>query len=705
MTNPAPSLYTLLPAIVRQRDLQSGAPLQQLLAILDQQAGLIGQDLERMYDNWFIETCEDWVVPYIGDLLGYELAAGARDAGAGGSALLQALAPRRAVASLIRQRRRKGTASALHALAADLAGWHGHAVEYYQRLVVAQHLDHRRPERTATASVRARRGRDSAFDTMCALADMRRIGSQASPGRFNIASVGLHVYRLRRYPVTATPAYCHEDQESCFTFSILGNDAPLMRLPLAGGPGALPIGRFELEAPGQPRQANPALYGAGASINVHVQDWPQEGMGGDIPAHKVIPADLTHWSGHVPKGHIALDPVLGRIKFPTAQAPAVDVLVSYGYGAAMDLGGGEYQRSLPAMPELMARARVRADTCTPGQTEFASIGAAVNHWQAGRNPNLPQDQRAAPSLLLELADSGDYQGLQNLVLQAGESAWIVAAPGARPVLWNSDLKPGRPESMTVRGAAGSRLVLDGVLLAGRGLRIAPLADGDLCEVLIRHSTLVPGWGLRHDCTPQRPSEPSIVLDGSRTCLRIEHSIVGAIRVNQLRGAPGRARIVIADSIVDATSDSRPALAAAGGETAAAELCVARSTIIGTLRLHALTRAENSIFSGLVEVARRQAGCMRYCYAPLASRTPRRYRCQPETAIDAAWPDFVSTRYGDPDYLRLHLCCGAALREGADDGAEIGVYHDLFEPQRLAVLDAGLQDAVPAGADAAVIIET
>ena len=26
-------------------------------------------DIERLYDNWFIETCEEWVVPYIADLL------------------------------------------------------------------------------------------------------------------------------------------------------------------------------------------------------------------------------------------------------------------------------------------------------------------------------------------------------------------------------------------------------------------------------------------------------------------------------------------------------------------------------------------------------------------------------------------------------------------------------------------------------------
>ncbi|MBK9095059.1 MAG: hypothetical protein IPM84_20320 [Anaerolineae bacterium] len=34
--------------------------------------GLVEDDISRLYDNWFIETCQEWVVPYIGDLLGVQ---------------------------------------------------------------------------------------------------------------------------------------------------------------------------------------------------------------------------------------------------------------------------------------------------------------------------------------------------------------------------------------------------------------------------------------------------------------------------------------------------------------------------------------------------------------------------------------------------------------------------------------------------------
>lgn len=751
MHAPHDSLYKLLPAVIRQRDQSADKALEQLLAIIDDQATQIERDLERMYDNWFIETCDDWVVPYIGDLLGYELPPGALAPGAGSATLERVLAPRREVGNLIAQRRRKGTAVVLETLARDSANWPARAVEYYQRLVVAQHLDHLRPERVATIDLHGQAALlrpDSPFDTSCRIVDVRRIGSAQSCGRFNITNVGLHVYRLRRYSVTRTPAYCHEDEGlNCYTFSVLGNDAPLFRLPRPPSDSLqpasveqmpLPIGRFELEAEDSPMHADSRLYGIDCSLSLSVPDWPKKGAGGDIAAAAIIPADLSLWSYKVPKGRIAVDPMLGRIMFPASQAPASGVTVSYGYGFAMDVGGGEYPRAFAPMPAAIDLAVTRADNLTSAPGEFATIAQAVSDWRTRRGAALPAGKPAAPALLVELADSGVYRGSLDLLLQPGESVWIVAAPGKRPVLWLGDFRAGGPDAISVRGGRGSRFALDGVLVAGRGIDISPLviddaqsaapADADLCQVLIRHSTLVPGWGLQHDCEPHRPSEPSIVLNGSRTCLRIEHSIVGAIRVVSDSAGPERARIVIEDSIVDATSVSRTAIAAPGGEVATADLCVARSTLVGETRVHAIARADNTLFVGHVTVARRQFGCMRYCYVPLGSRTPRRHRCQPETAIstvderlasdltldhsalqaDAALrvqPSFVSMRYGTPDYLRLHPCCADEIRQGSDDASEMGVYHDLFEPQRIALLEARLADAVPAGVDASVLLET
>ena len=62
-------LYALLPAVYRLRDAELGHPLRGLVAILAEQAEVVDPDIERLYDNWFIETADRWAVPYIGDLL------------------------------------------------------------------------------------------------------------------------------------------------------------------------------------------------------------------------------------------------------------------------------------------------------------------------------------------------------------------------------------------------------------------------------------------------------------------------------------------------------------------------------------------------------------------------------------------------------------------------------------------------------------
>jgi hypothetical protein len=66
-------LYRLLPAIYRERDAELNYPLKELLGIIEEQMDIIEEDIAQLYDNWFIETCEPWIIPYIGDLLGVKL--------------------------------------------------------------------------------------------------------------------------------------------------------------------------------------------------------------------------------------------------------------------------------------------------------------------------------------------------------------------------------------------------------------------------------------------------------------------------------------------------------------------------------------------------------------------------------------------------------------------------------------------------------
>jgi hypothetical protein len=327
-------------------------------------------------------------------------------------------------------------------------------------------------------------------------------------------------------------------------------------------------------------------------------------------------------------------------------------------------------------------------------------------------------------------------------LQAGESLQIRAANRTRPVIRLLDYMTDQPDGFAVYGRQGSRFVLDGIVVTGRPMQISGpdrndverFAEGDLCDVTLRHVTLVPGWGLECDCEPKRPSEPSLELLNTGAKLVIEHSIIGAIQVVADEVQTDPVVISISDSIVDATSEARVAVGAANLPLAFADLTILRSTVIGEVNTHAITLAENAIFMSHILVARRQHGCMRFCYVTPGSRTPRRYHCQSERAeaaieealrsapravtdppltdamiLDARLrerirvrPRFVSTRYGHPAYCQLACDCAEEIKRGADDEAEMGAFHDLYQPQREANLRARLAEYTPAGMEAGIL---
>ena len=66
------------------------------------------------------------------------------------------------------------------------------------------------------------------------------------------------------------------------------------------------------------------------------------------------------------------------------------------------------------------------------------------------------------------------------------------------------------------------------------------------------------------------------------------------------------------------------------------------------------------------------------------------------------PRFNSRFYGTPAYCQLADSCAEEIKRGADDESEMGVFHDLYQPQRAANLRARLNEYVPARATAGII---
>lgn len=724
MTGQADRLYDLLPAVYRQSDAAQGYPLRALLGVIAEQANLVEADIAQLYENWFIETCQDWVVPYIGALIGYTPVQSMTLLGSGITAQdlsrESILVSRSEVANTIRYRRRKGTLPILEDLALSVAGCPAQAVEFYRQLSFTQNVSYLHLDRGRTAELRDGRALErmrGPFNRIARTVDVRRANSTHTRGRYNIPSVGVFVWRLHAYSVTQAPAYCYEEEApNCFTFSSLGNDTPLYVHPQPAisntGYGLselnfpTPITRRDLAAT-QTAEAVAlavpdldAYVGDGKSFQIWVGSLSQP-----VPASQIVAANLSDWRYRPQAGQVAVNPQLGRMTLPTTQLRKQGVWVSYNYAFSAGIGGGEYERSLSEPPAATVY-------LVGGNESYQRINDALAQWHT----NAPQHA------VIEITDSGVYTEQIGIALATGQSLQLRAANRKHPVIRLLDWQTQAPDDMTVSGEADTWFILDGLLVTGRGLQIL----GDLTGVTIRHSTLVPGWGLQCNCDPKKPAEASLELIDAPACLTIEHSIVGSIQVTRDEVTLDSLAIHISDSIVDATSPNRVALGAPEKECAYTALTIARSTVFGEINSQSITLATNSIFMGTVFVCRLQKGCVRFCYVPPGSRTPRRYECQPAGVMQAVAnlpsnglsnqqrarlltgeqsrvvPEFTSIRYGTPGYCQLAAGCAPEIAAGADDESEIGVFHDLYQPQRAANLATRLADFTPAGQDAGII---
>lgn len=241
-------LYHLLPDLYRWRDQQQGQPLQAFLAILEQELHTLEVDMEAMYDNWFIQTCDNWTVPYLADLLGIRDQVVQID--------YLPFTQRRRVANTLAYRRRKGTVAVLEQVLWDVTNWHIRAVEFYKLLSTTQHLQHLQSDQVVSVNLKdgaALASLESPFSLLPRSGDVRMtrtIQPQAEPGqgdamaqatqknanrsaggKYNPHNLGLFFWRIRPYPVVRGAPKQHAADTPYFSFSPTGHDTQLFNRP------------------------------------------------------------------------------------------------------------------------------------------------------------------------------------------------------------------------------------------------------------------------------------------------------------------------------------------------------------------------------------------------------------------------------------------------------------------------------------------
>jgi hypothetical protein len=100
-----------------------------------------------------------------------------------------------------------------------------------------------------------------------------------------------------------------------------------------------------------------------------------------------------------------------------------------------------------------------------------------------------------------------------------------------------------------------------------------------------------------------------------------------------------------------------------------------------------------------------ARTIRFSFVPSGSLVPQRFHCVPDAAHPDALPHFTSQRYADPGYAQLRGATDRAIRDGADDGSEIGVMRPLCQPLREANLRLRLDEYLRFGLHAGIFYVT
>ncbi len=551
MSTPRQPLFQRLPEIYRIRDVEQAPPgqLEAYLDVLNDVFGAIRDNVEQLYYDQSIETCDDWVVAYIADLLGTTHLSG------------DPWTLRADVARTVFHRRRKGTLGAIESLTFTLSGWAAHAVEMRERLVWSQHLNHQRPDAGGlpplsllTSISAAIRGgtvtlRDPAllsllngpFDPFAHVVDVKPPNCGVSG--FNLPNLAIFLWRLEDYtvpvskPVTPTapddiidltpvPAglasfsvrfNLHPMAEPMVLFNthrFHADDDPPELSSLDAVPGPMPTARLTEVTSAAPG-GNPGAY---IKVATYAAAPPGAPTGEDPGLTLHIPeaafaattwkfrgANLCAWeAGLNPplvEHEIVVDPVRGRVVFGVAdeltEAESLrdELLVSATYGF-----------SGPTGAHPISRAAVPA-TWLEQAPQIALVNYHVSPTQL--RDALANLANPGPPLIVEIQDSMTHEldlaaviGVGNeggkSVLRLGRSLWIRAAGGQRPVIKLARPLAFRPDVVGTDLEKTLTVKLEGLYLtrgAGFGVGDALIERAALNQMIIDDCTLDPGGSL------------------------------------------------------------------------------------------------------------------------------------------------------------------------------------------------------------------
>jgi hypothetical protein len=582
-------LWDSLPEFYRAMDgidADAAGPLRELLNRIGVQVAVARRGIDGLWADQFIETCADWVIPYLGALVATSPVTG-----------LDPRGQRLDVANTIGWRRRKGTVPTAGAVARDITGWDARVAEGFRRLARTWHdLDPPpvapvapvAPGRTGPltrtppggfADLRSAPGAlltGGPFDQAFHHADLRRGGGTV--GLFGTEKLVVYCWRLLSLEVTGATPVPVAGRPGEYAFDPTGRETPLF-LPAAGTQGST--------------EGSAAPAGAG-----------------QVPGPLTSAVDRIMVSAGAPAayrvtGAVAAAAVPEAGRFTLAAPPGQDLTVSYSYGLGGPIGAGTGVLAA-GMPLRAAGEKLVAGG--------AGLDDALEEARQGGTVTIADSRTYAAVADVSCAPAEGNAAGQPAHVTGPDPAvplTVRARPGERPLIrMPGHVRPGERPQWVFRGGDGARLVLDGLFVSGGDIvlqgtfehvkivgctfdpgtldpgtfdpgppdhgplgaaargrdasdrRRRPSAD-EIREPVLTVGRSVDGRALlptrlwiepapRRDGQPpgQRLSLPDVVR-----CLEIERSILGPVRT---RGGGLAQRVVVTDSILQGLRTSAEA---------------------------------------------------------------------------------------------------------------------------------------------------
>lgn len=552
------SLYNRLPEIYHIKDKEQNPPyqLKAYLDILDKIQDGIQNNIETLYHDFFIETCSEWVIPYIADLLGTSHLSG------------DPWTLRADVARTIKHRRRKGTLGAIESLTYALTEWAVHTVELRERVVWNQHLNHQRPDKGGNPPIPlliemqesidgAVRGgtvtlRDPAllsffngpFDPFAHVVDIKPVAGGAI--RYNIPNLAIFLWRLKDFTVPVTEPVLYENtiielsitpgtDEARFalrydihplaepmalfnTHRFQADDEPPNLTGKDAVPGPMPRARLSTAAPtDKPEESEE--YVAIDYYSTALPDAPGDDAVG-LTLHMpeatfsskewiIRGANLCAWetvlNPVLRKDEIVIDPEHGRMLIGVGGATSVQeadplheglfVSATYGFSGSSRGTTGAH----PIVRDEAPDGTVKIDYQTgPGGLPAAN-GAGLQ--EALNSASIV----SSDPLIIEIGDSRIYELDISTITDAHDdenSLWVVnlgrslairAASGQRPVIQLKMPLGFRPVDVNDRGVDNMNVTLEGLYITRDHDPAGPLINrAAVNQLTLKNCTLDPG---------------------------------------------------------------------------------------------------------------------------------------------------------------------------------------------------------------------